>query len=82
MASTGEMTYARMASEFPVRTALFTIGPVAFALAQLAISVTNRASVGLTGAFVVLLLAFAVQINRYHLAAFRRRSLSRRWIGE
>lgn len=71
--------FAAMAREFPVRTALFTLGPLAFALVQLFNGVAYDVSLLLAGAFALVLLAFAVQVNRYHLATYRRSAVSGRW---
>lgn len=71
--------FAAMAREYPVRTALFTAGPLAFALVQFYNGVAHDVSLLGAGAVAVALLAFAVQVNRYHLAAFRRSTASRRW---
>lgn len=68
-----EVSYARMATAYPVRTAIFTVGPVVFALVQLVNGYFHGVSLPYVGVFVALLLAFSVHVNRYHLAVFRRR---------
>lgn len=72
-----EVTYARMAATYPVRTAVFTVGPAVFAVVQLTNGYLHGAPLPYVGAFVALLLAFSVHVNRYHLAAFRRTVVSR-----
>lgn len=73
----GTTTFAEMAREFPVRTSVFTLVPLAFALSQLANSYVNGESLLYTGAFAVAVVAYAALVNRYHLAAFQRSRLSR-----
>jgi hypothetical protein len=70
-------TFSRMAREFPVRTGLFTFGPLVLALILLANSHIHDGSLLYTIAFAVLLVAYSVQITRYHLATFQRTTLSR-----
>lgn len=79
MVDSGAARFAAMAREYPVRTCLFTAGPLLFAIVQLFNSVAHGVSLLHTGAFALVVLAFAVQVNRYHLASFRRAALSRRW---
>lgn len=70
MAAT-ESTFLRMCREFPVRTALFSFGPIALALFQLANGYLHGVPVLYVSGFAVLLVAFAVLVTRYHLVRFR-----------
>jgi len=71
MGTNNERPFFRMARAYPVRTFLFTFGPVAFALVQLANSYLNDASLVVTLGFAVVVVAFAVLATQYHLAQFR-----------
>lgn len=64
-------TFVGMVQTFPVRTLLFTFGPLVFALSQVINSYVNDTSLLPTLAFGGLMVAFAVLITRYHLATFR-----------
>ena len=77
MTAAGTTTFVEMAREFPVRTGVFTLVPLAFALTQLANSYVYGESLLYTGAFAVAVVAYAILVNRYHLAAFERSRLSR-----
>lgn len=68
-------TVVRLAREFPVRTGLFTVGPLLIALAQIAIAFVHDVSLLATGSFAAVMVAYAVLVTRYHLAAYRRTSL-------
>lgn len=78
MATGDEAGFAKMATVHPVRTSLFTLGPLLFALVQLYNGVAYDVSLLGASAFGLVLLGFAVQVNRYHLASFRRTSVSGR----
>lgn len=64
-----------MCRAFPVRTALFTAGPLLVGLAQLLNAYVH--GTGLIGAATVtgLLLVYSLLVTRYHLATFRTRRL-------
>jgi len=66
-----EATFVRMASEFPVRTALFSFGPLVLAVLQLVNGHLHGIPIPYVGGFAALLIAFAVLITRYHLVTFR-----------
>ncbi|QLG64296.1 hypothetical protein [Halorarum salinum] len=70
-------TFLRMASEFPVRTGIFTFGLPAFALLQLVNGLVHDGSLPYIGLFSVLVTAYSVLITRYHVAAYRRETMSR-----
>lgn len=74
-----DVTFTRMAAAYPVRTAIFTVGPLLFALVQLANGVFHDVPLWYVVAFVVLLLGFSVQLNRLHLATFRKAVLAGSW---
>lgn len=77
MATNNGRPFFRMAREFPVRTLLFTFGPLVFALLQLVNGYVNDASLPFTGAFALVVVAFAVLVTQYHLAKFRVSRVSR-----
>lgn len=70
------VTLSQMARKFPVRTGLFTVGPVVFALLQLANSYVHDVSLLFAGVLAVVMLGFSVLVTRYHLAVFRRTTVS------
>lgn len=71
--------FLRMAREFPIRTSVFTFVPLLFALLQFANTYVNGGSLLATGGFSAAVVGYAVLINRYHLAAFHRMTLSSIW---
>ncbi len=60
-----------MVRTHPVRTGLFTAGPVLFGLLQLFNSYMNGGSIPFAVAFCVVMAAFSVMVTRYHLITFR-----------
>jgi len=66
-----DATFGRMARKFPVRTAVFSVGPPVLAMLQLINSYLHGVSILYASGFAVLMVAFAVFITRYHLVAFR-----------
>lgn len=72
-------TFVRMARDFPIRTAIFTFGLPVFALLQLVNGFVHDGSLLYIGLFSVLAVGCAVVLTRYHVAAYRRKQLSRRW---
>jgi len=79
VATDGE-TFRRMVREFPVRTLIFTVGLPAFALVQVVNGVVYGGVLPLIGLFAFVTVAFSVQLTRYHVAAYRRNRLARRWV--
>ena len=75
-------TFFRMAREFPVRTALFSFGLPAFALLQLINGVVNEGSLPFIALFAALVVAYSLQLTRYHVAAYHRRTLARRLLDD
>jgi len=72
----GKATFVEMAREFPVRTGVFTLVPLLFTLLQVANSYVHGGSLLYTAGFSAAVVAYAVSINRYHLAAFQRSRIS------
>lgn len=71
-----EPSFGRMCRAFPVRTGVFTVGPVAVGLAQVGNALVHGSAVWPVAAVAALMGAFSVLVTRYHLSAFRRRALS------
>lgn len=69
--------FVRMASEFPLRTAIFTFGLPVFALLQLVNGFVHDGSILYIGGFSVLAVVFSVMLTRYHVAIYRRKKLTR-----
>lgn len=67
--------FCRMASEFPVRTGIFTFGLPVFALLQLINGFVHDGSLAYIGLFAVLLVVFSVKLTQYHVAMYRRQKL-------
>ncbi|WP_224269761.1 hypothetical protein [Haloprofundus salinisoli] len=72
--------FFRMAREFPVRTGIFTFGLPLFALLQLINGIVYDGLLPLIGLFAALTAAYSVQVTTYHVAAYRRETLSQQWI--
>lgn len=68
--------FFRMAGEFPVRTCIFTFGLPAFALLQLVNGIVYDGSLPFIGVFVILAVAYSIVVTRYHVAAYRRKTIS------
>lgn len=75
-------TFLRMASEFPVRTGIFTFGLPAFALLQLINGLVHDGSLAYIGLFSALVVTYSVLITRYHVAAYRRETMTRNLAGD
>lgn len=71
METRGEGSFLGMTREFPVRTALFTFAPPAIGALQLVNGYVNGLSLAAAGVFSGVLVAYAVVVTRYHLAAYR-----------
>lgn len=76
MATRDEPSFARMCRSFPVRTSLFTVGPLVFALAQLLNAFVHGIPVWRVAVIAAVMAVFSVLITSYHLAKFRRRRLT------
>jgi VIT1/CCC1 family predicted Fe2+/Mn2+ transporter len=74
--STRTPTFARMLRTFPLRTGVFTVGPVAVGVAQLLNVALHGTAVWVAVVAAAIMCVFSVLITGYHLARFRRQSLS------
>lgn len=68
--------FVQMASEFPVRTGIYTFGLPVFALLQLINGVVHEGALTFIGLFAVLVVAFSVMLTRYHVAIYRRKKVT------
>lgn len=75
MATRDHSSFARMARAFPVRTGLFTLGPLIVGFAQLLNAAVHGTAVVPVAAVTVVMIVFSVLVTGYHLAKFRRRTL-------
>jgi hypothetical protein len=66
-----------MARTYPVRTGLFTVGPVIFGLLQFFNSYLNDGSLLFALAFCVAMGIFSAMVTRYHLVTFRLSELTK-----
>lgn len=69
--------FVQMASEFPVRTVIYTFGLPVFGLLQLINGLVHDGSVVYIGLFAALLVVFSVMLTQYHVAIYRRKKLNR-----
>ena len=67
----------RMVRTHPVRTGLFTVGPVFFGLLQFFNSYLNDGSLLFAVVFCGVMAAFSAMVTRYHLVSFRITQLSK-----
>ena len=67
----------RMVRTHPVRTGLFTVGPVIFGLFQFLNTYLNDGSVLFALGFCVVMGIFSAMVTRYHLVTFRLTQLSK-----
>jgi hypothetical protein len=65
-----------MCRTFPLRTGLFTVGPVAVGVAQLLNVALHGNALWAAVAATAIMCAFSVLITSYHLTRFRRRALT------
>lgn len=61
----------------PLRTAIFSVGPPVWGLVQLVNAYVHDGALLYVAAFAVAMTAFSVLLTRYHVASFRRTTLSR-----
>ncbi|MCU4801634.1 hypothetical protein OB920_14745 [Halobacteria archaeon HArc-gm2] len=66
----------RMVRTHPVRTVLFTVGPIVFGLLQFFNSFLNDGSILFALAFCVAMGIFSAMVTRYHLVTFRLSQLT------
>lgn len=69
-------TFCKMASDFPVRTAIFTFGLPLFALFQLLNGVVHGGSLLGISIFLALAVGCSVLLTQYQIAVYRRRRLT------
>jgi len=67
----------RMVRTHPVRTILFTVGPIVFGLLQFFNSFLNDGSILFALAFCVAMGVFSAMVTRYHLVTFRLSQLTK-----
>lgn len=67
----------RMVRTHPVRTGLFTVGPIVFGLFQFFNSVLTDGSILFALAFCVAMGVFSAMATRYHLVTFRLTQLTK-----
>lgn len=61
----------RMARTHPVRTSVFSVGPLLFGLAQMVHSFLTDGSLLFAALFLCAMAIFASMVTRYHLVTFR-----------
>lgn len=71
MASSEADYLGRMVRTHPVRTGIFSVGPIAFGLVQMLNSYLNDGSLLFAAVFLGVMAAFAAMATRYHLVTFR-----------
>ena len=72
--------FFQMARDFPVRTGIFTFGLPAFALFQMINGIVYEGSLLFIGVFSALVVAYSIQLTRYHVAIYRREKFTREWV--
>ncbi|WP_254862240.1 hypothetical protein [Halovivax gelatinilyticus] len=77
MTSVDGLTHADMIRAEPVESAMYTIVPLGLALAQLGNSVINDLSFLLSVPFALVLVGYAVFLNQFNFARYRRERLER-----
>ena len=75
MPVTDEVTLVSAVRLTPVRMAVFAIGPILLAVAQLLNSVLAGLPAAISLTFAAVMLCYAALYTRYHLAQLRLRSL-------
>lgn len=75
MATRDEASFRRMCRTFPIRTGVFTVGPLAFALAQVLNAAVHGVPVWPVALVAAVMCVFSALVTDYHLARFRRRRL-------
>lgn len=69
--------FFQMASDFPVRTGIYSFGLPAFALLQLVNGFLHDGSLVFIGLFAALVVAFSAILTQYHVAVYRRKKATR-----
>ena len=78
MATRSDPSFLRMCRAFPMRTALFTLGPFVVAVTQVLNAFVHGGKLWLVAIVAAATVVFSVLVTNYHLAKFRRRRLSSR----
>jgi len=78
MATRDRPSFGEMCRTFPVRTGVFTVGPLAVGVAQFFNAVAHGANLPLVTLIVAGMVVYSFIVTNYHLATFRRRTVSRR----
>lgn len=68
--------FLQMASEFPVRTSIFTFGLPVFALLQFLNGLVHDGSLVYIGMFTALVVVFSVKLTQYQITVFRRKNVA------
>jgi len=69
-------SFTEMCRSLPVRTGVFTLGPPAVGFAQLWNAVVHDVPVLPVAAIATVMVVFSVLVTSYHLAVFRRSTLT------
>lgn len=69
--------FRSMARDYPVRTALFTAGPLLVAATLLLNTYLHGASTPVAAGYGALLLGYSALVNQYHLTTYKRRTVTR-----
>jgi len=65
-----------MCRAFPLRTGLFTAGPIVIALAQLLNMAIHGTGIWAAAIATAVMVSFSVLVTSYHLAKFRRHTIT------
>ncbi|WP_123538524.1 hypothetical protein [Halosimplex salinum] len=76
MASRQQPSFGKMCRHFPIRTALFTLGPLVIGAAQFLNAAVHGSNLWLVAAVAAMMVAYSVLVTRYQLATFRRQTVS------
>jgi urea transporter len=77
MATRDRPTFEEMCRAFPIRTGLFTFGPLLVGAAQSLNAVAHGTNLWLVAFIAVVTVAYSILVTNYHLASFRRRTVCR-----
>ena len=78
MATRDRLSFGEMCRTFPVRTGVFTAGPLAVGVAQFFDAVVHGLNLPLVTLVVVGTVVYSMIVTNYRLVTFRRRTVSRR----
>ncbi|MFC7143021.1 hypothetical protein ACFQMA_25310 [Halosimplex aquaticum] len=77
MATRDRPSFEEMCRAFPIRTGLFTFGPLAVGAAQSLNAVAHGTNLWLVAIIAIATVVYSVLVTNYHLASFRRRTICR-----